>query len=191
MPKTDWDPAAFHHWYEQLPAHKRERVWNDLTSGQRKVYVEWKTFRAFAKASGLDIDPHSIEMCDPNAASPPLPDVQCLVSREPEYFELGEVTSEDLARKASIATKNRQKVYGGVVNQRQPLVRIFLKKCRNRYTTNGRPLHLVLHFLVGRQSPIEPQLLQDVSNCQDQLVDRIGRSPFASEIGRASCRERV
>lgn len=63
-----------------------------------------------------------------------------------------------MARTASIALKNRAHVYGGSVSQRRPLVRIFLKKCRNRYTTKGRPLHLVLHFAVGRQSPFEPQL---------------------------------
>lgn len=180
MVRTNWDPAAFHHWYEKLPARKREFAWSDLTSAHRKTYIEWKTFRGFAKVSELDIDPRSIEMCEPNAASPPCPDLRCLVSGELAHFELGEVTSEDLARKANRASKNRRTSYGGVVNQRQPLLRIFLKKCRNRYTTNGRPLHLVLHFLVGRQSPFEPQLSHDVERCRARLVERIRRSQFAS-----------
>ena len=177
--KVKWEPAAFHLWYERLPIRKRVQAWNDLKGDRKKLYIEWKTFRAFAIASGLDIDPRSVETCDPNAAAPPLPDVRCLVSGELEYFELGEVTAEDLARKASIAMKNRQSVYGGVVSQRKPLVRIFLKKCRNRYTTNGRPLQLILHFAVGHQSPIEPVLNADLLKWRDRLVERIRRSPFS------------
>ena len=173
-----WEPAAFSGWYEDLPPWKRRRVWNGLKRQHQKLYIEWKTFRAFALASGLDIDPRSIDMYDPNAVNPPLPDVGCLVSGCPEYFELGEVTEEKLARAASIAMKNGKGVYGGVVSQRLPLVQIFLKKCRNRYTTNGYPFHLVLHFAVGRQSPIEPQLINDLSKWRDRLVERIRCSPF-------------
>jgi len=158
----------------------RQCAWDDLERDHRKVYVEWKTFRAFATASGLDIDLRSIEMCDPNAAAPPMPDVNCLVSGELVYFELGEVTGENLARTASIALKNRQKIFGGAVSQRQPLIRIFLKKCRKRYTTNGRPSHLVLHFAVGRQSPFEPQLNDDLEKWRDRLIQRIRRSQFSS-----------
>lgn len=178
--RTIWDPAAFHEWYEKLPVQKRRRAWEDLTRERQKLYIEWKTFRAFVQTSGLDIDPRSIEMCDPNAASPPLPDVRCLVSGQLEYFELGEVTDESVARTASIAMKNRQGVYGGFMSQRKPLIRIFLKKCRNRYTTNGRPLHLVLHFAVGHQSPFSPQLNEDVKKWRGWLVERIRRSQFAS-----------
>ena len=180
MARGKWEPAAFYRWYERLPIDKREQVWDDLKPHQQKLYIEWKTFRGFAAASGLDIDPRSIETFDPNAASPPLPDIGCLVAAQPAYFELGEVTDEDLARTASIAQKNREPVYGGAFLQRQPLVRIFLKKCRKRYTTNGCPLHLVLHFTVGRQSPFEPQLNQDVTKWRDRLVKRIRRSQFTS-----------
>ena len=104
----------------------------------------------------------------------------CLVSGCPEYFELGEVTEEKLARAASVAMKNGRGVYGGVVSQRLPLIQIFLKKCRNRYTTNGYPLHLVLHYAVGRQSPIESQLNHDLAKWRDRLDERIRRSPFSS-----------
>jgi hypothetical protein len=180
MAKNRWEPAAFYQWYERLSMEKRELAWNDLRPNHRKLYIEWKTFRAFAKATDLDVDPRSIEMCDPNAAAPPLPDVRCLVSGQPSYFELGEITEEDLARKASIALKNRAHVYGGFISQRRPLVRIFLKKCRSKYTTNGSPLHLVLHFAVGRQSPFEPQLTADVQQWRKHLIERIGRSQFAS-----------
>ena len=179
-PRTQWNPAVFEEWYAKQPTQTRQRAWDDLKRDQQKVYIEWKTFRAFAAASNLDIDPRAVEMCDPNAAKPPLPDVRCLVSGELEYFELGEVTEENLARTASIAMKNRQSVYGGVVSQRKPLVRIFLKKCQNRYTTNGRPLHLVLHFAVGRQSPFEPQLNDDLEKWRVLLVKRIRRSAFFS-----------
>ena len=180
MAKTKWEPAAFDYWYDKLPPAKRARVWADQKREHQKVYAEWQTFRDFAAVSELDVDPRSIEMCDPNAAAPPLPDVRCLVSGKLEYFELGEVTEEGLARTASIATKNRQSFSGGAVSQRQPLLRIFLKKCRNRYTTEGHPLHLVLHFVVGHQAPFEPQLNDDLDKWRDRLVKRIQRSPFSS-----------
>jgi len=177
---ASWEPAAFSYWYEKLPTEKRQRVWDALKRDQRKVYNEWMTFRSFAKSSPLDIDPRSIEMCDPNSASPPLPDTRCRISGQLEYFELGEVTSEGLARTASIAQRNRVAVYGGGFLQRQPLVRIFLKKCRNRYTTKGNPLHLILYFAVGHQSPFEPQLNYDMERWRMRLVERIRRSPFTS-----------
>lgn len=162
MPRWNpkWEPAAFYEWYERLSAHKRQKAWQDLEREHQKTYIGWKTFRSFAAASGLDIDPRSIQMCDPNAASPPLPDVRCLLRGEETYFELGEVTSEDLARTASIALKQRAHVYGGVLSQRQPLLSIFLKKCRNCYTTNRHSLHLVLHFAVGRQSQLNRSWLR-------------------------------
>ena len=180
--KRKWEPAGFDHWFVKLPREKRQRAWNDLRQSEKKVYIEWRTFRAFASASGLDIDPRSVQTCDPNDAAPPLPDVRCLVSGELEYFELGEVTEEDLARTASIAMKKGQSVCGAFMSQRQPLVLIFLKKCRKRYTTNGRPLHLVLHFTVGRQSPWEPQLIADVPEWRDRLVERPRRSPWFSPL---------
>jgi hypothetical protein len=84
-PRTQWDPAAFFEWFEKLPIEKVEQAWSDLKPAWQKLYVEWKTFRAFAKASDLDIDPRSIETCDPSADadSPPLPDIRCLMSGEP------------------------------------------------------------------------------------------------------------
>lgn len=180
MAKTKWEPAAFYLWYEKLPIHKRVEAWDDVSREQQKLYIEWKTFRAFALASGLDIDLRSIENCDPSVCSPPLPDFRCAVSGRTEYFEIGEITDEALARKASLAVKNRQKGYGGPFLQRQPLLRIFLKKCRNHYTTNGFPLHLVLHFSVGRQSPFESMLREDVTVCHERLVQRIKKSQFQS-----------
>jgi hypothetical protein len=176
MAKVKWEPAVFHESCEKLPVRDQRRLWDDLKPEQKKLLFEWKTFQAFARISGLDIDLRSIEMCDPNAALPPLPDVRCRVSGQLEYFELGEVTAEDLARKASIALKNRLSVYGGAVSQRQPLARICLQKCRKRYTTNGCPLHLILHFAVSRQVPNEISLKDDLSS----LLKPIRRSPFTS-----------
>ena len=175
LAKPRWEPAVFHEACEKLPVREQRRLRDGLKPDDKKLLFEWKTFRAFARVSGLDIDPRSIEMCDPNAASPPFPDVRCRVSGQFEYFELGEVTAEDLARKASIAMKNRSGVYGGATSQRRPLARICLKKCRKRYTTNGRPLHLILHFAVGRQVPNERSLPDDLSS----LMGPIRRGPFA------------
>jgi hypothetical protein len=104
--KFKWDPAEFHYWYDGSPIEKRKRVWNDQKREHQKRYIEWKAFRDFAGASGLKLPLESIENCDPNACVPPLPDVRCLVAGKLEYYELGEVTDEGLARTASIALKN-------------------------------------------------------------------------------------
>jgi hypothetical protein len=177
--KKSWNPAAFHESSGVLPVQERQQAWRDLRAHQRKTYFEWNVFRAFAVASRLDIDSRSVEMCDPNDASPPLPDVRCLVSGELEYFELGEVTSEDLARRATMARRNNWAVYSGTSPQEEPFVRIFLKKCRSRYTTRGRPLHLIMHYAVGRLVPSELVLSSLFLRSHDYFIEQIRLSPFA------------
>jgi hypothetical protein len=41
-------------WCERLPIDKRELAWEDLNAHQQKHYIEWRRFRGFAAASGLD-----------------------------------------------------------------------------------------------------------------------------------------
>jgi len=99
LAKPRWEPAVFSRSVREAASSGAAAAAGRSQARRQEALFEWKTFRAFARVSGLDIDPRSIEMCDPNAASPPFPDVRCRVSGQFEYFELGEVTEEDLARK--------------------------------------------------------------------------------------------
>jgi hypothetical protein len=171
-----WNAAEFHHWYNQMPPDERKRkAWDDLSLDQRKRYIEWWTFGNFARIAPLDIDPRSIENREP-----PEPDIRCLISRAEHYFELGEVTDQTLARTAGIAAKNRQTIFAGKFSQLDPLVRIFRQKCSKKYSTNGHPLHLLLHYSVGRQVPHTAHLRAEISKWGRVIVKRLQRSPFAS-----------
>jgi len=133
--------AAFCGWYAALPIHKRVKAWGDLKREHQKTYVEWKTFRSFAGASGLDIDPRSIETCNPNASLAAA--AACAVSpfRWETYFELGEVTSGRPRKNRQYSlektsTRLRRRAVSAATDTLH-----FLKKCRNRYTTKGHPPH--------------------------------------------------
>ena len=56
MAKVKWEPAVFHEACEKLPVRDQRRLWDDLKPEQKKLLFEWKTFQAFARISGLDID---------------------------------------------------------------------------------------------------------------------------------------
>jgi hypothetical protein len=172
---VSWNPAEFHHWYIQLPVERKEKVWDSLRSDQRKLYTEWWTFGKFASVAPLDIDPRTIENCDP-----PEPDILCQMSRQQHYFELGEVTDESIAQKAGIAAKQGQDIFGGTYSQLAPLERIFEQKCLKKYVTHGHPLHLLLHYSVGHQVPHAALVRAEISKGQQAIVDRLQQSPFTS-----------
>jgi hypothetical protein len=162
-----------------MPIEKMKQAWDNLKAPERKLCEEWMMFREFTEASNLDVDPGSIEMCDPNAAKPPLPDIRCLLSGKQEYFELGEVVDESLAEAGSIARKNQEDVYGGFVDPPQvPFERMIIQKCGKRYTTNGCPLDLVLYF--EQQFPIESLLNGYLDQSRNRLIRYIGESQFNS-----------
>jgi hypothetical protein len=171
-----WDPAEFDNWYNRLPlGEQRRRVWKDLSSDQRKLWNEWSTFRAFASAAPLDIDPRTIKGC-----SSPLADILCLISGKPHYFELGEVTDEGLARRTSIAAKEGKSIFGGSFMQWEPLCRIYDQKCSNTYDTQGHKLHLLLYFSTDRQVPYTEALQIDIARERKRVEQKLHNSPFTS-----------
>ena len=172
---ANWNAEQFHQWYSRMPVEKRAQVWDELRSDQKKLYTEWRTFRDFANVAPLDIDPRTIDNREP-----PEPDVHCLISSKEHYFELGEVTDQALARAAGIAAKQGQDVFAGQFSQLAPLIRIFQRKCAKTYDTNGRPVHLLLHYSVGHQVPHSALLRAEVSQGQQAIMRELQNSPFSS-----------
>jgi hypothetical protein len=175
-PAAKWNSADFHYWYSRMPRDERKsQAWGDLSQDQQKLYREWLTFRDFARTAPLDIDPRTVENCEP-----PLPDIRCRISQEEHYFELGEVTDETLAKQAGIAAKQGDGIFGGSVSQLSALCRIFQQKCSKEYVTNGRQLHLLLHYSVGHQFPNTVQLQEEIARRHQGIVNELQKSPFAS-----------
>jgi hypothetical protein len=171
-----WNSAEFHYWYSQMPRDERKsQAWYDLSQDQQKLYREWLTFRDFARVAPLDIDPRTVQNCEP-----PQPDITCQISRQRHYFELGEVTDETVARRAGIAAKQGDDIFGGSVSQLSALWWVFGQKCSKKYVTSGCPLHLLLHYSVGHQFPNAVQLQEEVARRHQGIVNELQKSPFAS-----------
>jgi hypothetical protein len=136
-----WDPAEFVYWYDRLPPRERKKAWEALTPDQRKLWNEQWNFRNFAKVSPLDIDARTIESC-----GPPEADILCRISGKQHYFELAEVTDENLARRTGIAAKQGKDMFAGPFLQLEPLCRTYNKKCSKAYDKHGHDLHLLLYY---------------------------------------------
>lgn len=169
-----WNPAEFHHWYSRMPVERKRRAWDDMLPARRKSYIEWWTFGRFARVAPLDIDPRTIETCEP-----PQPDIRCRIFGASHYFELGEVTDQALAEEAGKAARQGGDVFGGSCSQLSPLRRILNQKCAKKYAANGRPLHLLLHYSVGHQSPNTALLQGEISRAHQAIVDSLEKGPFS------------
>ena len=172
----NWNPAEFHDNYSRMPIDEAERqVWDGLTPGQRKVYGEWRTMNKFAEVCGLGIDPKTVE-----SRNPPEPDCLCEISAKKHYFELGEVTDQDLAQQAGIAAKNKQENFSGPYSQLEPLMRIFTQKCAKSYLANGLPVHLLLHYAVGHHVPHAVLVQGEIGKRKTDIVSQLRQSAFRS-----------
>src|SRR5208282_2047210 len=169
-----WDPAEFEYWYDRLSLGERKRkVWESLTSDQRKLWNERWTFRNFVRAAPLDINPRTIDN-----RNPPEADILCQISGELHYFELGEVTDASLARRASIAAKQKKNTFGGPFSQLEPLCRIYEQKCGKTYDTHGHDVHLLLYYSTDHQVPHIDGLQVEISRRRDEIRNRLLQSPF-------------
>ncbi len=110
-----------------------------LKKDARKSAVEMAIFRAFGAASSLAIDEGSEQNRNPD-----YPDVECTISGALHFFELGRIISSEVAEKLD---PNRRKPESGFsFNQEQPFLDIVDSKKRKKYTTDGEPVDLILHF---------------------------------------------
>lgn len=114
------------------------------TKEERKAKNEKRIFSEFAvvakAVANLEIELSSIVNEDP-----PKPDISCLISGQKHYFEMTEITDEDLARRVSISLKDNI-VTGGFFSQDGPLVDAFTKKEQKTYLDLDGPLELLAYY---------------------------------------------
>lgn len=107
---------------------------------EEKAERERAVFQAFIKASGLKIDPESVESC-----KPPRPDIVCFQENDGNIaFELVEICAQDLASKISAIKKEEF----GFVRSNDPSRDVLQKKLKKHYETE-HPIEL-LCYTAGR-----------------------------------------
>ena len=131
-----------------------------------KEQFELRVFKDFAgnHVSGVDL-------ASARNRVPPEPDVLCDISGKPYYFELAEVTDEDLARSRSESLRTGAET-GGPFSQESPLLRIIMSKVQKTYAVGGVPLNLLLYYY--RQYPFQPAILSGYN----QVSLFLAGSPF-------------
>jgi hypothetical protein len=177
--RTDWNPEEFAYHYERQDYRKQAVIWKSLKPDQRKLYQEWEIFRRFGSAEGSPaIDLNSIVTIDPISVIPPAPDIACRVAGQVEYFELGEIIDEELARAAGKALKTNASSFGGGVSLWPAVESILNKKCGKSYCPFAKPLSLLLYYGVGRQASFWPYLRPLIRQQADGIVDLLRESDF-------------
>jgi len=107
----------------------RDNLWNALNAEEKKQTNESLLFISFASATRLVPDP--FEHINANS---PRPDIRTSIGGHDYYFELGEITDEDLARGISNALKTKA-VSGCAISQVEPLLKMLTQKCQKHYVT--------------------------------------------------------
>jgi len=145
-------------------------AYNALPSHIKKKMAEMRAFKGFAAAAKLAYDPGSERNEDP-----PLPDISCRFGGMPRFYELGEITDEELAQDLSLAAKT-QTDSGGWFDEHDPLIRILRKKASSLYQTGRVPVELILHY--DRQYPFMP--VEQLQNHEADIVSAlIPNGPFS------------
>jgi len=76
--------------------------------------------------------------------TPPKPDISCKLNCARRYFEMAEITDQDLARSRGVH-KNDDEIYGGSISHSKPLVDIIKAKASKQYVVDG-PLELLIYY---------------------------------------------
>lgn len=135
---------------EKTPGTKaREKaLWDAMTPSERKQTTESIAFVSFADAMGIIADPF-----DHSNEDHPRPDILLSRNGSDYFFELGELTDENLAKTISHSLKTKV-VSGCAVSQVDPLKKMLDQKCRKNYETNDALVDLLLYY--WRLHPYEP-----------------------------------
>ena len=131
---------------------------------------ERKIFTDFAQAAGLPVDPGSV-----TSGVPPQPDIRFTSGGVEQWFELVEITDQDLARNHMISLRTGA-ITGGTFSQRVPLERSISSKAAKTYVTNGSRLDLLAHY--DKQYPairVAPDLIP-------QAIGQVAADMIASGV---------
>jgi hypothetical protein len=118
----------------------------------------------------LAVDPGSV-----TSGVPPQPDIRFTVGGVERWFELVEITDQDLAR------NHMQSLKTGAI-ERVPLERSIGSKAAKAYATNGSRLDLLAHY--DKQYPavsVEPELIPQTMGLV--AADMIASGVWAIECG--------
>ncbi len=110
-----------------------------ITKEDVKAQREREIFIEFVKAANLNIEPDSVI-----SEVPPKPDISCELNRARCYFEMAEITDEDLARSRGIH-KHDDEIYGGAISHSKPLEDVINTKASKQYDADG-PLELLIYY---------------------------------------------
>jgi hypothetical protein len=149
----------------------RDNLWNALNAEEKKQTNESLLFISFASATRLVPDP--FEHINANS---PRPDIRTSIGGHDYYFELGEITDEDLARGISNALKTKA-VSGCAISQVEPLLKMLTQKCQKHYVTDGDPVDLLLYY--WRQGPSGDSIDHDLGENLQDIESQFGSSQFA------------
>jgi len=141
-----------------------ESLRRSLSKEEQKQATESRVFVRFAKALKLLRDPFQHDN-----ASPPHPDIHLSLPESEYYFELGEVTDQNLARNISVALKTGQ-CTGGALSQLDPLDKMLREKCASSYEVHGAPIDLLLYY--WRLDPYLP-FVQDFFISRSEEIRRL------------------
>jgi len=149
---------------------KEKQLWNALDPGEKRQTTESVAFASFAGSTLLLPDPF-----DHSNEDPPRPDICTEIRGGKYYFELGEITDENLAKSISDPIRART-VSGCALSQIDPLGKMLDQKCRKRYETSGAPVDLLLYY--WRQSPYEPVIEDYISENRTEIDRAFKNSGF-------------
>jgi len=156
---------------EDIYSEDRKKEWESFSSEDQKKIEESLAFIGFVSASDLPIDP----LCHENE-DPPLPDIRSTLDGVTYYFELGEITDEGLARRASRSRKTGQITFG-FFSQEDPLLKMLREKCARSYPTKDAPVDLLLYY--SKQYPHAQMLAECLAIHEAEITGLIGRSQYA------------
>ena len=103
---------------------------------------EIEVIKEFVKASGRNIDVHTIE-----SRNPPEPDIYCIAESGPVYFELARLLDKEMQKMKNHAYKMAPVQFScSNYNVRLPELEILNRKIQNKYETDNIPIELVLYY---------------------------------------------
>lgn len=142
-----------------------------LTPQETSELHTFKKFAPAAIAAGVNIDLGTVQNRKPD-----FPDISCEVNGVEHFYELGEITDEELAEETSVYSKRKQDGPGGAFSELMPLVRILKKKTKKKYKTDGASVDLVLHY--DTQYPFAPA--EYLKNYESEIVQAlVPQGPFS------------
>jgi hypothetical protein len=149
---------------------QRTALWDSLSRDEQQQARESLMFIGFAKDTGLIGDPynHFNEY-------PQRPDIRTSIKGHDYYFELGEITDQELAKGVSVSMKSK-KFSGCAFSQGEPLEKMLRQKCKKTYQTDRAPVDLLLFYWI--QSPDEESIDEYLNANISEVRELIQSSQF-------------